>query len=301
MAGKTREIKGRMRAVGNIQRITKTMQMIATARYQALQRRATQAQAYRQKLAEVMGELAGSVSGSGDVKHPLLSTPDRASGRELVLVLTSNRGLAGAYNSNVLREAARYIRGKGIANVDIEAVGKKGVGFLKFNAIPMARHHSQIADTPQYVEVEKLAQRYMDEFAAGKYDTVKVVYTRFLSASRQKAEVMTLLPMEPPAAAQAVAEAPVGRAKPQAANYEFSPSAEELLAELVPMTVKTRLFGAFNEAVVSEQIMRMVAMKAATDAAGKMKKELGRRYNRARQAAITTELTEIIGGAAALE
>lgn len=292
-----------MKAVGNIQRITRTMQMIATARFQALQRRATQAQAYSRKLAEVIGELAGAVASSGDVSHPLLAPPTQAAGKELLLVITSNRGLAGAYNANVLRTAARLLREQGGQDrFDVEVVGKKGLAFCKFNRIAVARAHTQFGDTPAYEEVERLARRYMDDFRAGKYDAVRVVSMQFVSMSKQTPEVVTLLPMQKPAAAPHAAHAheshPHG---PIAGQYEFLPSAEELLDELVPMAVKTRLFQAFNEAVVSEQLARMVAMKAATDAAGKMRKTLSRRYNRARQSAITTELTEIISGAAALE
>ena len=296
MAGKTREIKARMKAVSNIQRITKTMQMIATARFQAMQRRAVDARPYARKLAEVMGELAGSVT--GDDTHPLLSPPARPTGRELMLVITSNRGLAGAYNANVLRQASRFMRENGgHERYDVEVVGKKGLAFMKFNRIDVAQFHGAFGDTPAYEEVERLAARYMADYAAGKYDAVRVASMSFVSMSRQVPEVFRLLPMEKPAAPDGQAQAGTG---PQAA-YEFSPSAQELLEELIPAAIKTRLFQTFNEAVVSEQLARMVAMKAATDAAGKMRKDLGRRYNRARQAAITTELSEIISGAAALD
>jgi F-type H+-transporting ATPase subunit gamma len=312
MAGKTREIKGRMKAVGNIQRITKTMQMIATARFQAMQRRATQAQAYSRKLAEVIGELAGALGSSEQASHPLLSPPEQKTGRELLLIITSNRGLAGAYNANVLRAATRYLREHGgHERFDLEVVGKKGLAFLKFTRLPVSRAHTQFGDTPAYEEVERLAKRFMDEFRAGKYDAIRVVSMQFISMSRQVPAVNTLLPMEKPAetpGADPTAHhgstsggATSGGSGGAMAQYEFLPSAQELLDELVPMAVKTRLFQFFNEAVVSEQLARMVAMKAATDAAGKMKKDLSRRYNRARQASITTELTEIIGGAAALE
>ena len=280
-----------MKAVANIQRITRTMQMIATARYQAMQRRATQAQAYTRKIAEVMGELA---AGAGAEGHPLISPPDRKTGRELLLVLTSNRGLCGAYNANVLRETSRHLR-ETDADVDLEVVGKKGLGFFRFAGREVSRSHTEFGDTPAYPDVERLAQRYMDDYAAGRYDAIRVAYMHYLSASRQTPEVIRLLPMEKPA------EGEQNAAAGSSAEYEFTPSAAELLDELVPMAVKTRLFQCFNEAVVSEQVSRMVAMKAATDAAGKMRKDLGRRYNRARQAAITTELSEIIAGAAALE
>ncbi len=295
MPANIREIKGRIKAVGNIQRITKTMQLIASARFQKLQKRATEAQAYTRKVAEVVGEVASSLSGE-DVNLPLAQPPVKPVGRELLLILSASRGFCGAYNGNVMRPAIRHIREFGSEKIDIEVVGKKGVALLKFSRLPMTTFHSHIGDTPAYADVQALAQRYMDDFIAGKYDAVRVAYMRFISMSRQKPELMTLLPLQPP---HADAERSEASGKP--ANYEFSPSAQELLGELLPITVKSTLYQAFNEAAVSEQLARMVAMKAATDAAGKVGKTLKRKYNRARQAAITTELSEIIAGAAALE
>ncbi|MEX0745514.1 MAG: ATP synthase F1 subunit gamma [Phycisphaeraceae bacterium] len=296
---KTREIKGRIKAVGNIQRITKTMQMIATARFQAMQKRAVSAQAYTRKIAELVGELSASVGGDEGVAHPLLRTAEQPTGKSLLLVVTSNRGLCGAYNASVLRRANSFIREQGAENLVIEAVGKKAVGYFKFNGLPLAQFHSQFGDKPAYDDVDALAERYMEGFIAGQYDAVHVIYTAFESMSRQTAQVVRLLPAQQPTAE---ADAKPGDARAEPANlYDFSPDPDELLADLLPITVKTRLFQCFNEAVVSEQLSRMVAMKAATDAAGKMKKSLQRSFNRARQSAITTELTEIIGGAAALE
>ncbi len=283
MAGKTRELRVRMKAVGNIQRITKTMQMIATARFQALQKRATSAQAYANKLAEVVGELTAAVAGSGDVDHPLLGGPEPKAGKELILVLSSNRGLCGGYNGSVLREALGFLREREASAVQLEVVGKKGAGVLKFARRPADVPHSQ----------------FMAAFTSGEYDAIYVASMRFISMGKQAAELTRLLPMEAPQADEANTDRP-GQASTENVVYEFSPSADELLGELLPATVKTKLYQLFNEAAVSEQIARMIAMKAATDSAGKMKKSLGREYNRARQAAITTELTEIIGGTAAL-
>ncbi len=290
---KTREIKGRMKAVGNIKRITKTMQLIANAQFQAASRRATSAKPYTQKIAELVAELASAAAaadGAGD--QPLLKKPEPAVGRELLLVLTANRGLCGGYNANILRNAVLFLAGNKDKQIDLEVVGKKGVGFFKFNKTQVARIHTQFGDKPKFGDVEALAKEYMALFSEGKYDAVRVIYMSFESMSRQKPVVMQLLPLEKPAEA----------GKEEAAvEYDFSPEPALLLAELLPVTVKTRLFQSFNEAIVSEHIARMIAMKAATDAAGKMGKALSRKFNRARQTAITTELTEIIGGTAALE
>ncbi len=287
---KTREIKGRMKAVGNIKRITKTMQLIANAQFQAASRRATSAKPYTQKIAELVAELAAA-SGAGD--QPLLKKPDPAVGRELLLVLTANRGLCGGYNANILRNAMVFLAGNKDKQIDIEVVGKKGVGFFKFNQTQVHRIHSHFGDKPKFADVEALAVDYMKQFSEGKYDAVRIVFMSFESMSRQKPTVLQLLPLEKPATDASKKAAPV--------EYDFSPEPAMLLAELLPVTVKTRLFQSFNEAVVSEHIARMIAMKAATDAAGKMGKALSRKFNRARQTAITTELTEIIGGTAALE
>jgi F-type H+-transporting ATPase subunit gamma len=293
MAG-TRDIKGRIKAVGNIERITRTMQLIATARFQSMQKRATEAQAYTQRISEVVSELAASLGETGEVSNPLLSAPKPAVGKHLILVISSNRGLCGGYNANLLRTAMKQIKASDA--IDLEVVGKKASGFFKFAEIPVDAFHSHITDKPEYTDVERLAENYMQAFTDGKYDSVKVVYTAFVSMSKQQPKVLQLLPLEPPVAAEgdkAKSEGPM-------TVYDFSPEPEELLGELLPITVKTSLFQCFNEATVSEQLMRMVAMKAATDAAGKMQKALKRKFNRARQASITTELSEIIAGAAAL-
>ncbi|MBI1371944.1 MAG: ATP synthase F1 subunit gamma [Phycisphaera sp.] len=285
-----REIKKRIKAVGNIQRITKTMQMIATAKFQAAIRRAQDTKPYTQKLSEIVGELSGSA------EHPLFRSPETPTGKELLLVLSSNRGLCGAYNSNVLRTAAAQIRGRRDVKTEIEVVGKKGVSFFKFQGFEIANSYSHFTDKPAYEDVEALATGYIDRFLAGEFDAVRVVYMKFISNARQKPEVLQMLPLQPVETgtdSDAKSSGPVP-------IYEFSPEPEQLLDALLPLSVKSNLFQCFNDAVVSEQIGRMVAMKAATDNAGKMGRGLKRSFNRARQAQITTELSEIIGGAAAL-
>ncbi|MGH9817835.1 MAG: F0F1 ATP synthase subunit gamma, partial [Candidatus Acidiferrales bacterium] len=202
-------------------------------------------------------------------------------------------------NSNVLRLAMQHLRRlhKNSVAVDLETSGKKATGFFKFQRVPVAQRHT-IGDKPKYEDVAALAQRFIDEFVSGKYDAVRVASMRFYTAARQKPEITQLLPLKTEAAAPAPANAQGPRPN---ASYEFSPSSETILDELIPTAMKAALFQAVNEAVVSEQIMRMVAMKAATENANSIGKELRRKYNRARQAQITTELMEVISGAAALE
>jgi F-type H+-transporting ATPase subunit gamma len=304
---RTRELKKRITAVGTIQRITKTMQMIATAKFTYALQRAKATRPYTSRIRQLVGEVAAA---AGDVEHPLFRAPASPVGRELLLVITSDRGLCGAYNGNVLRAAMHHIRRLpgAAAGVTLQTSGKKAIGYFKFQRIAIEERHT-IGDKPRYEEVERLAQRYIDAYARGEFDAVRVVSMKFISNSRQAPEVMQLLPVKPPAAPKSgPAGTPASAAVSSAAGprgakalYEFSPSAGELLADLLPMSVKVSLFQAFNDAVVSEQIMRMVAMKAATENAKELGKTLRRRFNRARQTQITTELMEIIGGAAALE
>jgi len=303
MPANTRDIKGRMKAVGNIERITKTMQMIATAQFQSLFTRASQARQYTIKLGELVQDLAAAMGGSADAAaaggHPLLRPVGDTPGREVLLVITSNRGLCGAYNANVLREATAFLDARRAAGADVslQVRGKKAVSFFRFKGRAIDATHGHIGDKPQYDDVEALAQRYMDAFIEGKVDRVSVAYMAFESKSRQVPVVEQLLPMQPPEAGGS--ETAADRIPSE--HYDFSPEPAELLAALLPRAVKTRLFQWVSEAVVSEQLARMTAMKQATDAAGKMKKSLKRQFNRARQTAITTEISEIVGGAAALE
>jgi len=292
--GKSREIKKRMKAVGNIKRITRTMQMIATSKFAKAQAAATDTKPYTAALFDLVAQLAEAAEG---VDHPLLGEP-KGDAPELTLVITSDRGLCGPYNSSVVREGLRHLRASPKAmSGRVEAVGKKGANVLKFNGIALGAHHTQFGDKPRFEEVERLAAEYVARFIAGEVSAVRVVYMRFISAGRQKPEVRQLLPFARPQA-DAKSDAAPGGLRPL---YEFSPDAGQLLDHLLPAAVKAQLFQCFNDAVVSEHVARMVAMKAATDNAGKMGNALKRRYNRARQSQITTELTEIISGAAALE
>lgn len=300
-----REIKKRMGAVKTIQRITKTMQMIATAKFTASLSRAKNSRAYTETIRTLVGQVAAHAS---DASHPLLTGSGKSSGKDLVLVIASDRGLAGAYNGNVLRIANKQIaelRGQG-RNVALEVSGRKAVGYFKFLKINIDSRHA-VGDKPKFDTVEAIAQNYMERFISGEVDSVRVIYMKFISNSRQKPEVMQLLPLTLPKggddAAQATGKGPSGQAgKPAGGHavYEMLPSPEELMNELLPRSVKVSLFQAYLDAVVSENVMRMVAMKAATDNAGGLGRTLKRNYNRARQARITTELNEIVSGAQAL-
>lgn len=291
--GKTREIKNRIKAVGNIRRITKTMQMIATSKFARAQQSALAGKPYSQALFALVNELA---SGLGDATHPLLAKGNEADrpGKELTLVLTSERGLCGPYNGSILRMAMQVFKTNAAAKDGlVEVVGKKGMGFFRYSGVKTSKNHS-FGDKVSYDTVRQLAEDYTQRFLAGEISKVRVIYMRYFSAGKQVPTTAQLLPFQP-------VEAKPDEAAGPAKIYEFSPDATALLNDLLPAAAKALLFQAFNDAVVSEHVARMVAMKAATDNAGKAGKAYTRQFNRARQSQITTELTEIISGAAALE
>jgi F-type H+-transporting ATPase subunit gamma len=323
---KARAIVKRRKAVRNIRKITKTMQMIATAKFQKSLKRAVGTKPYTIKVRELVADLARSV---GDVRHPLLRKPgvDSAlTNRVILVVLTSNRGLAGAYNGSVLRAAGAFIRQQEASGktVELYVVGKKGTGFFSFQKRPMA-YRATMQDVPRYEDAEAVADLFTREFTEGRVDAVHVAYMNFYSTSTQKPEVTTLLPLSDAAeAAETIArdmaereaqlkagaldakrradDAAIELIKPDIkTDYEFSPDAMSLMDELLPLTLKTAFFQTFLDATTSEHVARMVAMKSATDNAEKMGRALTMQYNRARQSQITTELSEIMGGVEAMK
>jgi F-type H+-transporting ATPase subunit gamma len=322
---KARAIVKRRKAVRNIKKITKTMQMIATAKFQKSLKRAVGTKPYTMKVRELVRELAASV---GDVEHPLLRKPDETdhTNRIALLVLTSNRGLAGAYNGSVLRAANAFIRQQEAAGkqIDLYVAGKKGISYFNFQKRPMLKK-AETPDSPKFNDVDRLAGEVMGRFTSGEIDAVHIAYMNFISTGVQKPEVMTLLPLvgvqelsehlgqqlaekEAQIAAgmldaqRSGADVTAHRMTPLhvEVTYDFMPDAKQLLDELLPLTVKTAIFQSFLDAGTSEHVARMVAMKSATDNADKMAKALTMQYNRARQSQITTELSEIMGGVEAM-
>jgi F-type H+-transporting ATPase subunit gamma len=287
----------RRKAVRNIRKITRTMQLIATARFQAALSRATATKPFSEKLAEMVGHLSAAGEGAS---HPLLQKNESAE-KAALIVISSMRGLCGGYNANVLRNAVSYLdesAGRGTAT-DVHMVGRKGINYFRFLGRPMAERITNIGDTPRFESVEPIANSMIDRYTRGEFASVHVAYMRFYSVGRQRPHIMQLLPLVQDEPAEAAEAAPDGAAGP-AVEFEFSPEPQRLLNELLPTTVRVRLFQAFTDAAVSEQIARMTAMKAATDAAGDMITALTRKYNRARQTQITMELLDIVGGANAL-
>jgi F-type H+-transporting ATPase subunit gamma len=293
---KTRELVKRRKAIRNIRKITRTMELIATSRFKRAMDRATQAEAYTRKIAELAADLSAS---AGPVEHPLLKKRDEVK-NSLLLVICSNRGLCGGYNVSILREATQRIhevKAEG-ATLHLELSGKKAIAYFRYHGERAEHTYTQFDYNPRFDEVEELADRYLADYIAGRLDRVEVAYMRFLSASRQKPEVATLLPLSSAAPEVRRKAAEAAPAKP--VEYEFLPSAANILEELLPVSFRVRLFKCFLDAAVSEQIARRVTMKQATESADEMIKSLTRMYNRARQGQITKELAEIIGGAEAL-
>ena len=288
-----RDLVKRREAVRNTRKITRTMQLIATARFQTAYKRAVASKPYTEKLEELVRNLAGA---AGELEHPLMRAAESPT-ESTLLVLTSNRGLCGGYNGNVLRVAGELYeanREAGIAN-DLRVVGKKGVAYLQFHDWPMSESFTDIDDLPKFEQVEPIANSLMERFVRGETGAVYVAYMKFVSTGKQIPVVEKILPLDAELA-DAEGESQAG---PEV-EFEFSPEPAELLAELLPASVRIRIFQAFTDAAVSEQVARMVAMTAATDAAGEMIKRLTQQYNRARQTAITMELLDIVGGANAL-
>lgn len=306
---KARAIIKRRKAVQNIKKITRTMELIATARFKKALDRATEAEAYTRKIAEIVTDLGKT---DLEVTHPLLEARPSVK-KSLLLVLTSNRGLAGGYNGNVVRVATRTLQESEAESIPsrLEIVGKRGINYFRFRGTPIDVQYLKFEDKPQFDDVNAIADSYIGMFIRGEIDRLDVVYTRFINAARQEAVVERLLPMSTSqvgAVVQSVrqakpagnsAAAPTTLAEP--VPYEFLPDPKSILEEIVPVSFKVRLFKCFLDAAVSEQIARMIAMRGATENADQMVKSLTMLYNRARQSQITRELAEIIGGAAALE
>lgn len=291
---KARALDKRRKSIRNIRKITRTMELIATARYKRAADRASAGAAFTQRITKLVGDLARA---GLEVSHPLLEArPEQR--RAALLVLTANRGLCGGYNGAVLRRACAHLDAmrQQYPEVQLEVSGKRGLSAMKFRGIAVNQAFTQFEDRPAYEEVEVLANRYLEAYQTGQLDHLDIAYTRFESLSKQHAVVETLLPLSELAGAEEAENGSNG-----AHQYEFLPSAESILEEVVPASFRVKLFKCFLDAAVSEQIARMVAMKAATENAQGIISSLSQAYNRARQTSITGEILEIISGAEALK
>jgi F-type H+-transporting ATPase subunit gamma len=288
---KARALDRRRKSIRNIRKITRTMELIATARFKKAMDRAHAATAYTQRITKLVADLANS---GLEVSHPLLAGRETTE-RAILLVLTANRGLCGGYNGNVFRAGVgRWNELKRtVPHCTLEASGKRGINAFRFRGIEPDERFTHFEDKPTFEEVEVLADRYLEAYSTGQLDRLDVAYMKFLSISRQTAVVETLLPLGSLQGAEAAGET-------RQTQYEFLPSAQSILEEVVPTSFKIRLFKCFLDAAVSEQIARMVAMKSATENADDLIRSLSMTYNRARQGQITSELLDIVGGVEAL-
>jgi len=278
-----RDIRRRIRAVKNIEKITNAMKMVAAARLKKAQSRAEAARPYAQKIREVMANLAAS---AGDIQHPLLA--QREEQRVAFVIIGAERGLAGSYNANVMNAALHAIGDRDPSDVKLVLMGRKAVGFFRRKPYEIVARLESPSGEVLFGDVRRVTAQVRNMFEHAEVDAVYLVYARFITAMRQQPTVVKLLPMVRPSAEEV--------APPE---FEFEPSARELLGVLLPRYIDTQVYQALVEAQASEQGARMTAMSAATQNAGEMIETLTLAYNKARQAAITKEITEIVTSAEA--
>jgi F-type H+-transporting ATPase subunit gamma len=285
---KARELKGRIRTVQNTRKITRTMEMVSTSKLKRAQDRVEAARPYAERLAAVISRL---LTPELAARYPLLRQPGTVR-RAAVLLITSNRGLAGAFNANLIREARgllQRLRAEG-AEAELHASGKKGIQFFRFAGEQLHTAVSDVGDRPGAADAERLIDALTERFVAGELDAVYVVYAKFNSALSTPPTTMNLLPVVPPEGGDA-----------GEADYILEPGADEILGRILPLYVRNSVYRALVETSAAEHGARRTAMKNATDNASDLLEDLTRTYNRIRQAAITQEIAEIVGGAAALE
>ena len=286
---KARELKARIRSVQNTRKITKTMEMVATSKLKRAQDRVAAARPYAERLGEVIQRL---MTPELAARYPLLRQPETVR-RAAIVLLTANRGLAGGFNTNLIREARQQLlrlRAEGV-EVELHIVGKKGIGFFRYQKETISTARTDIGDKPTAEDADQLVSPLMERFVTGELDAVYVVYARFQSAMSTPPTVLPLLPIRAPESAEGRNEV----------EYILEPSADAILSQILPLYVRNGMYRALVETAAAEQGARRTAMKSATDNAGDIIQILTRTYNRARQAAITQEIAEIVGGAAALE
>jgi F-type H+-transporting ATPase subunit gamma len=291
---KGRQLKGRIRSVQNTRKITRTMELVSTSKLKRAQDRVIAARPYAEALREVLADL---VTPDLADRFPLLRRPaPPAKGgpaRAAVVLLTSNRGLAGAFNSNLIKEARRRIEAleAGGYTVELHGVGKKGIGYFRYLGRKLALERLDIGDKPTAGHAVQIAEPLIQAYAAGALASVDLVHARFVSALTTPPVTTRILPVET-----------VGQgADRPARDYILAPDAEAILEQLLPLYVRNAVYRGLVETAAAEHGARRTAMKNATDNAGEILDVLKRTYNRQRQASITQEIAEIVGGAAALQ
>jgi F-type H+-transporting ATPase subunit gamma len=283
-----RQIRGRIRVAKNIQQITKAMKMVAAARLKRAQERVQAARPYSEKTRGVMGSLAQA--GGAGLSHPLLEV--REANRIGVLAVTADRGLCGSYATNILKKSLETLSGYAPEQTRLILVGRKGQNFFRRRPYPIVGEYDMNMTGASFADAQEIGRQVRSLYVSGEVDVVYLVYTRFLSALTQRPTVIPLLPIS----TEAADDTPSG-----SDDYLFEPDANSILSRLLPRYVDILIYQALLEAVASEHGSRMTAMSSATDNAGKMISTLTLSLNRARQATITKEIAEIVGGAEALK
>jgi F-type H+-transporting ATPase subunit gamma len=286
---KGRELKGRIKSVENTRKITRTMEMVATSKMKRAQDRVVAARPYANALTEVISSLYSPELAE---RFPLLRQPAQPR-RVALVVLTSNRGLAGGFNANLIKQARAQIvelERTGVT-VDVHVIGKKGLGYFKYVGRAIASQRIDITDRPTADNASEIVSQLMQDYISGTLDGVYITYSKFNSVLSTPPTTDRILPVTPPTA----------KAGGIQRDYLLFPNAEAILTELLPSYVRNSVYRALVETVAGEQSARRTAMKNATDNAGDILNVLRRTYNRARQAQITQEIAEIVGGAAALQ
>jgi F-type H+-transporting ATPase subunit gamma len=282
-----REVKRRIKTVENTQQITRTMELVATSKLKRATDRVYAARPYAEALQEIV---QGLYSPALAEKYPILRRPEKVD-RAAILLMTANRGLAGGFNANLIRQTRNLmdeLRGKGIGT-ELHVAGKKGIAYFRFRGEEMATRRTDIGDRPTVDDAESLIGPIRDRFESGVVDAVYLVSSKFNSAMSTPPHTRELLPIEG------------GSASSTADTYILSPSADMILERILPAYIRNAVYTALVENAAGEQGARRTAMKSATDNAGDVLEHLTRSYNRARQAQITQEIAEIVGGSAALE
>jgi F-type H+-transporting ATPase subunit gamma len=297
--GQERILRRRIRSVQSTKKITRAMELIAASRIVRAQARVEAAVPYSEQITEVVHDLADA---GGAIESPLL-VPRPETRRVGHIVITADRGLCGAYNSSILRAAEGEVEEHRELGRDstLYVVGRKGEGYFRFRHYPTAATFTGFSDQPSYEDARLIAGTVAEPFLAGEIDLVQVIYTRFVTVGFQEVVVRPLMPLDPETLrGERGDERPRDAAEGPRAAYEFEPGPDAILERLLPRYVEARVFAALLNAAASEHAARQRAMKAATDNADELIVSLTRVMNRARQDAITTEITEIVGGAEAL-
>jgi F-type H+-transporting ATPase subunit gamma len=289
MAQQLRTIKRRITSVNSTQKITRAMELIASSRIIKAQRRVEAARPYAEKMRELMASVGRN---AGNIDHPILQPRERISTVGMI-VISADRGLAGAYNSNILRAAERDMGNHPDTRLFLS--GRKAVSYFKFRGYDFSDSWMGFSDQPRIEDARRIAKAVVEAFAKEEVDEVRLAYTRYESALTQRPSIVKLVP----AAREELVEK-TGEQEGRRANYVFEPEPEDILGFLLPRYVEGTIYQGMLEAAASEHAARRRAMKAATDNAEELIETLTRNYNQARQAEITTEIMEVVGGAEAL-